>query len=423
MARILLYGMNYAPEPIGVGRYSGELGAYLASIGHEVTAVTAPPHYPEWEVKPPHSAHRYASSVEDGVRVIRCPILVRRKIGGIWRLVAPVSFALSSAPILIREAFRRRPDTLLCVEPTFLSAPVAVLIAKVFRARAVLHVQDLELDAAFAVGHLRGALLQRWASWFERAILRGFDEVVAISLKMREKLSAKGVSSDRLSVVRNWVDLGAIKPLGRPSLLRDELGLSHEFVILYAGSIGSKQALEVVLDAAEALRSEVGAVFVIAGDGPEKDRLTARYGALPNVRFLPLQPEDRLNELLNLADLHVLPQQAGVADLVLPSKLGGMLASGKRILVTADPGTELHDFLDGIASLVPSGDSAAVAHEIGRLLALERDPGPAGRSRAAASLSREGCLGTFERLLAGTQAASAPAAGLSARGLPGPPSP
>jgi colanic acid biosynthesis glycosyl transferase WcaI len=427
MAEILLYGINYAPEPIGVGRYSGEIGTYLAAAGHAVTVVTAPPHYPEWQVKPPFAAHRYRATREAGVRVLRCPIVVRRRIAGLWRLLAPISFALSSAPVLAWQAIRRRPHTVLCVEPTLLCAPLGLLMARLVGARAVLHVQDLELDAAFAVGHLKGRRLRPWAEAFERALLRRFDGIVAISLKMQEKLLAKGVDPERVCIVRNWVDLGQVRPLGRPSLFREELGLSPDaFVLLYAGSIGSKQALEIVLDAADAMADDPRAVFVIAGDGPEKAKLMARYGGLPNVRFLALQPEERLNELLNLADMHVLPQHQGIADLVLPSKLGGMLASGKRILVTADPGTELHGFLDGIASLVPAGDTAALVREIRICLDAERDPGPAGRAKAAASLSREGCLAAFERVLAAPargRRARSDAGTVSVHGLPGPPSP
>jgi colanic acid biosynthesis glycosyl transferase WcaI len=129
-------------------------------------------------------------------------------------------------------------------------------------------------------------------------------------------------------------------------------------------SCGAKQTLHIVLDAAERLVAEPNLAFVVTGDGPEKKRLTERYGHLPNVKFLPLQAEDQLCELLNLADLHVLPQDRGVADLVLPSKLGGMLASGKPVLVTTDAGTELFDVLDGAAIIVPPGDTEALAREI-----------------------------------------------------------
>lgn len=367
MARLdtLFYGMNYAPEPTGVGLYSGEIGAFLAAKGQDVLVVTAPPHYPGWRVAAPHSASRYASETVAGVKVIRCPLLLRDEMRGFWRLVPPISFAVSSLPVIIWQILWRRPRAVFCVEPTLLSAPAAILAAKLVGSRLVLHVQDLEIDAAFAVGHLKSGLLQKAAGLFERLTLKGFDRVIAISHRMADRLADKGVPRDRMSIIRNWVDLGRIKPHQGENSYRAELGIAADTkVALYSGNIGAKQALEVAFEAAKLLAERSDILFVVAGEGPEKKSLFARYGSLPNVRFLPLQPAERLSELLSLADVHILPQQAGMADLVLPSKLAGMLASGKPVLVTADKGTELYDVLDGTAILVPAGDTAAMAREI-----------------------------------------------------------
>lgn len=397
--KIAIYGMNYAPERVGVGRYTGAIGRYLSRQGHEVTVVTTPPHYPGWIVEAPFRGDRFTAERIAGVRVIRCPLWTRRDIRGFRRLLAPLSFALSSAPAMLWIALRWRPAVVLCVEPTLMVAPVGRLAARLVGARTVLHVQDLEVDAAFAVGHLRGGPAKRLALWLERWLLGGFDRVVSISERMRDLLAAKGVAPDRLALVRNWVDLAQIRPLGRPSRYRTELGIADDaFVVLYAGSIGAKQALSVVLEAAAMLASEPRLTFVVAGDGPDKQRLAAQYGHLTNLHLLPIQPEDRLCELLNLADLHVLPQQRGIADLVLPSKLGGMLASGKPILVTADPGTELHSFLQGTATFVAAGDSGALARAIRELVKNPADRATAN-ARLATLLSDEACLSAIEQAL------------------------
>jgi colanic acid biosynthesis glycosyl transferase WcaI len=188
-------------------------------------------------------------------------------------------------------------------------------------------------------------------------------------------------------------------PLQTANSFRQELGLADKFVVLYAGNIGVKQALHIVLDAATRLSDEQDIVVVIAGDGPEKIKLRARYGHLPNVHFLPLQPEERLCELLNLADLHVLPQDGKAADLVLPSKLGGMLATGRDILVAADPGTELYDFLSGTATIVASGDSSAMAEAI-RGKAKMGSRQPAAPHPLVFALDFDANLSKFARLLA-----------------------
>lgn len=399
--RLLVYAMNYAPELTGCGRFTGQIVAFLSAQGHRVEVVTTPPHYPAWTT-PPGIVNRYSAGIDaTGARVTRCPLLLRRRMSGLWRMLAPLSFAVTSAPVLLWRVLRMRPHSIFLVQPTLFAAPVALLGARLVGARTVLHVQDLEIDAAFGVGHLKGEFTKRLAGWFERAVLRRVDRVVAISGAIRRRLEAKGVPADRLAIVRNWVDLDRIGPLDRPSRFRDEMGIAaDQRVILYAGNIGPKQALHSVVEAAARLLDDPRLVFVIAGDGPAKPMLEARQ--LPNVRFLPLQPEALLNELLNLADLHVLPQDPGAADLVLPSKLGGMLASGRPSVVMADPGTELAAFLADAVYLVPAGDAAALAHAIRSAATLGADHNMAAKSRAiAATLAAGPALAALEQTILG----------------------
>ena len=205
----------------------------------------------------------------------------------------------------------------------------------------MLHVQDLEVEAAFAVGHLgAGGALARVAMAFDRAMARRFDRVVTISNRMAEKIVAKGVAPERVRVVRNWVDVDKIRPLSAPSPYRTELGIGEDaFVALYSGNIGAKQGVRLLIEAAERLERDPRIVFVVAGEGPMKPAVAEAAARLPNLKVLPFQPEARFSEFLSLADLHLLPQEREAADLLLPSKLGGMLASGRRIVATADPGT------------------------------------------------------------------------------------
>jgi len=402
---VVIYGINYAPELIGVGKYTGEIGAFLNRAGANVTVVTAPPHYPGWQAKPPYRAWRYRTEQQDGVRIYRCPLFLRRRMTGLWRLLAPLTFAITSAPVAFWQILKRRPDTVLAVEPTFFVAPIALVAARLAGARVVLHIQDLEVDAAFAVGHLgKSRWLARFAGAVEGLILRRFDHVVSISKKMIEKIEEKGVPSERISLIRNWVDVSHIFPLEH-SPYREELKITPEtFVVLYSGNLGAKQGLDVLLEAARALDDKVADIaFVIAGEGPAKADLQRRYSDLSNVRFLPLQPYERLNDFLNLANLHVIPQEKATADLVLPSKLGGMLATGRPIVVTAEPGTELADYLAGAATVVSPGDPTALASAIREARNEPAShPPAAARLALAHSLSRHRALTEFATTLAGT---------------------
>ena len=123
---------------------------------------------------------------------------------------------------------------------------------------------------------------------------------------------------------------------------------------------------------------------------------------LKNVRFLPLQPADALNDLLNLADIHLLPQLAGAADLVMPSKLTGIMASGRAVLATADAGSQVAAVLEGRGIITPSGDAQGFA---GALISLAENPalrrklGEAARKYAITHLNRDQILLEFEHVI------------------------
>lgn len=408
---ILIYGMNYAPELTGVGRYTGELAQGLAARGLKVEVVTAPPHYPGWYVREPYNAWTYKSETDAqaGIKISRCPLLLYKAGSGIWRLVAPVSFAAMSAPVALWRILRARPRSVLCVEPTLFVAPIGLLAARLVGARTAIHIQDLEVDAAFAVGHLKPTGgLSRLAFAFEQAMLKPFHHIVTISEQMARRLRQKGVTDERLSIIRNWVDTSKIYPLGRQSAYRAELGFSDEdFVVLYSGQIGPKQALQVVFEAAKALADEPGIKFVVAGEGPMKATFVERYGALPNVRLLGLQPEERLNEFLNLADCHILPQDPAVKDLVLPSKLGGMLASGKQILVMADDDSELADFLGTTCVRVLPADAALLPQTLHTLAQRPADTERDARLAKCEALSVDAAMDAFAKALLGETPVSA----------------
>ena len=381
---------------LGVGRYAGELGAYLAAQGVALEVVTTPPHYPGWRVPEPFR-NRYAVEMQGDVRVTRCPILLREKMSGLARLLVAASFAATTAPVVLWRALRQRPDAVIATEPSLLSAPAALSAARLSGARAVLHVQDLEVEAAFAVGHLNGIVALKLARSFERWVLKRFDLVVTISERMQSALREGGVAPERLRLVRNWVDLASIYPKPGPNAFRAEIGAGDDDrVVLYAGNIGRKQALDQVIEAAALARAQPNIKFVIAGEGPEKSKLQAR--ATPNVLFMPLQPEARLNDLLNAADVHVLPQDPNAADLVLPSKLGGMLASGKPIVAQAAPGTELHTFLAGAAALTRPGDAFELVEAIQYALDTASQTAEP-RAKLARQLSAADVLARFSDLL------------------------
>ncbi len=396
-ARVLMYAMNYAPELTGCGRYTGEMGEELARRGAIVTVVTTPPHYPGWRVQPGY-VNRYAVEQRTGARVLRCPAYLRDQMSGIHRMIAPIAFALSSMPVVLWQMLAKRQDMLICIEPTLFGAPAAIAIAWMRGIPAVLHVQDLEVDAAFEVGHLNPPTwLKRLAYAFERGVMRRFDRVITISEVMRARLIAKGLDPARVALIRNWVDLDHIRPLDDPSGYRAVLDVpTDRFIILYSGNIGHKQGLDTLGRAAASLVDDPAILFVIAGDGPERERLVRDYGALPNIVFRPLQPEGQLGAFLNMADVHVIPQRAGETDFALPSKLAGILASGRPLIAMASPTQEIARFVGNSAIVIPAEDDASLVAAILKMRAGDEPERRAGRLQLAAKLSRGAA---FDRLI------------------------
>ena len=394
--KVLLLSPNYAPELTGVGRYSGEVAAWLAARGHEVRVVAAAPHYPAWRVTEGYSGAVYRSVVFDGVQVLRCPLYVPVRPTGLRRMAYLLSFALTSFLPTLWIALRRRPDVVLVVEPPLACAPAALLAARLSGAAAWLHVQDLEVDAAFELGVLRASWARRALLATERWLLSRFDRVSSISGQMLERLQEKGVPSQRLQAFPNWADLSQIRPLTEPSSLRREWGVAEDqLVLLYSGSLGAKQGLELLVQVVRLLPASAKAVLVVCGEGPAKAALQELAGDARGIRFLPLQPVARLNALLNAADIHLLPQRAGAEGLVMPSKLAGMMASGKPVIACASPGTDVARVVTDCGEVVAPGDAAGFAVAVEKLAsapALRAEYGARGRERAAAIWDRDHIL-------------------------------
>lgn len=407
--RILLYGLNYPPDLIGVAKYTGEMAVWLAAQGDSVRVVTAPPYYPEGRVKGGYSAWRFRRETLEGVPVLRCPLWVRPALEGARRVFHLLSFALTSVVPLLAISLFWRPDAIVVFVPTLLSGPAGALAARLSGAACWIHVQDLEIDAAFRLGQIRSARLKRFAGTLERAVLRRFDVISSISEAMCTILRRKIGTPQPVIFFPNWVDLQTIRPLAHPSRFRAELGLAEDdVVVLYAGNMGGKQGLETVIEAARRLAGTPGLSFILAGNGSVRPALEAAAADLPTVRFLPLQPADRFNDLLNLADIHLMPERPDAAELFMPSKLTGMMASGRPVIAGALPDTELYRVVGACGRVVAPADSAALAEAILSLSASSEERrrlGEQARKLAAELWDKQDVLGRFRGTLAGLVAA------------------
>ena len=404
--RILVYGINFTPELVGNGKYTGEMVEWLARHGHEVRVVTAPPFNPSYKVGTGYSAWRYRREefrTSTGIgtfTALRCPLYVPRNLSAWKRILHIASFAVTSLPVMLLQLFWR-PSLVLVVEPTASCIPGGVITAWLSGAKSWLHIQDFEVDAGFALGLLKSDFLRSSIVAVDRKLMLGFDRVSTISGKMMERLHEKGFPLTRSVLFPNWVDTTLVFPAEKKSPLREELGIAEDAVVaLYSGTMGRKQGLEILATAAESLAANQTIQFVFCGEGPYRATLGRLCAHLSNVHWLPLQPFERLNDLMNLADIHLLPQCAEAADLVMPSKLTGMFASGRPVVATAHDGTQLATVVRNCGVVVRPDDAPQFSDAIIQLAAdaaLRTRLGQNARCCAETTLDKEKVLSAIHQ--------------------------
>ena len=394
--KILIYSANFAPEPVGIGKYSGEMAAWLVGQGHEVRVVAAPPYYPSWKLDQTYAWPPYRRELWEGVDVWRSPLWVPKTPGGLARVLHLLTFAISSFPIMLWQSLWR-PHIVMVIAPAIVCAPVGFIVARLSGAKAWLHIQDFEVDVASQMKLLKHPLLLRALLAAESFLLRCFDNVSSISLPMLNRLRQKGVAENKIRFFPNWVDISHIYPLSSPSDYRKELGINFQTkVVLFSGTMSGKQGLMVIPEAARRLSHRKDVIFILCGDGVIKPQLESASVGLENIRFIPLQPFEKLGQLLGLADIHLLPQSPEAADLVMPSKLSGILASGRPVIATCKPSTEISKVVSQCGLVVAPEDSYALANAIERLLDDHKARlllGIQARQYAEVNLARDSVLG------------------------------
>lgn len=379
--RILLLGYNFYPEPTGIGKYNTEMMQWLAQSGYECTVLTTYPYYPYWRVQQPYTRKRWRYTTENvqlatggQLTVHRVPMYVPASPSGLKRIALDMSFSVAAflklLPLLVRHKF----DVVLAVAPSFQFGLLGVLCKKIWRSKLLYHIQDMQIEAARDLQMIKSPKIINTLFKVEKYIFNQADCISSISEGMVSRIVQKAQKD--VVLFPNWTDTKLIYPLPNRAALKERFGLRAEHtVVLYSGAIGEKQGLEAILLAAKAFAHQPALRFVICGSGPYVKTLQAQTEQLQvtNVVFLPIQPLERLNELLNMADIHLVIQKANASDLVMPSKLTNILAVGGLALVTANPASGLYELVakHRMGLLVAAEDQAALHR--GLELALTQD--------------------------------------------------
>jgi colanic acid biosynthesis glycosyl transferase WcaI len=360
---ILLLNEYYPPDTSATAKMAAQVAEMLAQ-NHRVTVVAGRPSYD------PDEFYSYAllrKEIRNGVTVERVGSTAFPR----HRMKKRVSNYLSYLALAVPRAIAHRADVILAMTDPPVAGIAGAFVARMTRRPFVYNIRDLYPEMAVGGDIIKGnSWTNRWENW-HRGALRKADRVIVLGDDMRDRILSKGVSSDRVRVVRD----GASPPQSTPDP-RDpavqEIRCGFPFVLLHAGNLGFYGAWRSLLEAANMLREEnAGLIFI--GDGANRAALQQQARGLPNVRFLPFRPAEQIPHLMLAGDLHVITVRRGLEGVVVPSKLYSILAAGRPLLVVAPASTDAARIVasSGCGLVADPDEPAAVAAAI---RALRNDP-------------------------------------------------
>jgi colanic acid biosynthesis glycosyl transferase WcaI len=338
--RAIVWGINYAPEFTGIAPHSVALCEFLRAQGTGVSMVTSFSYYPSWEKRAEDRGRLYRTDQINGVPVHRCWHFVPKRVSAFKRIIHEASFVCTST---LRVLTLPRADVYVLVSPPLLLGVAGWLVGKIKGAPFVFHVQDMQPDAAVGLGMLKANWFTKALYWLESFAYRHAAFVSGITQGMLKNFRGKGVPEAKLVYFPNAIALNDATPPPARGEFRGRHGFAPEaFLAIYAGNLGVKQGLDVLLETAPLLR-DPRIRILICGDGAQRESLAARVRELklPNLSTLPLQAGSGYRALLVDADVCFITQQVGAGNSFFPSKLLGLLAESKPVVTVAAPECEL----------------------------------------------------------------------------------
>jgi colanic acid biosynthesis glycosyl transferase WcaI len=317
-----------------------ELTEELAALGHQITVVTAFPHYDENAIHHQFRGKLIQRDEHKSIRVIRTYLYTsQNKNRFLVRLLNYISFNILSTFVAL---FAGPQDVILAPSPPLTVGFSAYIVSRIKRIPYIYNVQDIYPDVVIRLGILSNPVAIFFSRLLERFVYAGAKQVVVLSEGFRANLLRKGVPPEKLTIIPNFVDTDFIRPLPRKNGFSRRFGLDGQFVVMYAGNLGYSQNLEDVLECASILKKQVVVSFVIIGNGARRNYLEdlARQMQLDRVRFIPYQPREAVPSIYATADVSLVTLKKGIALDSVPSKAYSIMASGRPIIACVDNGSD-----------------------------------------------------------------------------------
>jgi glycosyltransferase involved in cell wall biosynthesis len=298
-----------------------------------VTVVTCAPNHPQGRVYEGYRNRIYQQETKDGINIVRVWTFVTANEGFFKRTLNYISYMCSAC---IVSLFLPKADIVLSTSPQFFNGLAGYFVSKLRKIPWVLEIRDLWPESIVAVGAIKSPTIITLLEWIERFAYQKADRIVPVTDSFKTYMLGKGIDAGKVDVVKNGVDLAQYAPLDGASALAEELGVKGKFVVSYFGTHGMAHHLETIFHAAHRLSGSQNIVFLMVGDGAERQVLVRMRAemALDNVMMLDQQPKSRMREFWALSDVSlVLLKKSDLFKTVIPSKIFESLAMAKPIIL------------------------------------------------------------------------------------------
>ncbi|MBL8053057.1 MAG: glycosyltransferase family 4 protein [Nitrospira sp.] len=331
--RILFLSHYFPPEVNAPATRTYEHCRQWVKDGHDVTVVTCAPNHPQGRVYEGYRNRIFQRETKDGINVIRVWTFVTANEGFLKRTLNYISYMCS---VIFFSLLLPKADVVLSTSPQFFNGLAGYFVGKMRRIPWVLEIRDLWPESIVAVGAIKNQTIIKMLEWIERFAYRNADLIVPVTDSFKAYMIGKGIEANKIAVVKNGVDLAHYTPVDGAPALAEELGLTGKFVVSYFGTHGMAHHLETILEAARRLSHVPNIVFLMVGDGAERQVLVQMRNAmgLQNVMMLDQQPKSRMPDFWALSAVSlVLLKKSDLFKTVIPSKMFESLAMAKPIVL------------------------------------------------------------------------------------------
>ena len=368
---ILFLSHYFPPEVNAPATRTYEHCREWVKAGHEVTVISCVPHHPMGKAYPGYRNRLFQSERKDGIRAIKVLTYITANEGFLKRTFNYVFYMVMA---IVVAPFLARADVVISTSPQFFNGLAGYFVSRLKRCPWVLEIRDLWPESILAVGAIQNRRVIAALEWVERFVYRKADHIVPVTNAFRQHIIARGGASERITVIRNGVDLALFKPAECDEAFARKIGVAGKFVASYVGTHGMAHGLDTILEAADRLRDNPRIVFLLVGDGAERARIEAKARTmnLPNVVMLGQQPKAMMPAIWSVSDVSlVLLRKLDLFKTVIPSKIFESMAM-KRPIILGVEGESREIIEEGSAGLCIEPENAGEL--AAALLRLAGDP-------------------------------------------------